>query len=89
MTTHLVIPDTHCLPHISNKRFIWLGKLVADLQPDVIFDIGDWCDMESLCFYDKGKIQFEGRRYQKDVECALDAKEKFEMKLLREENISL
>ena len=83
MTTHLIIPDAHCIPSISNERFTWLGKLVAEIQPDVIIDIGDWCDMESLCFYDKGKIQFEGRRYQKDVTCALDAKEKFENEIAK------
>ena len=78
MTTHLIIPDAHAMPNVSNERFTWLGKLVAEIQPDVIVDIGDWCDMESLCIYDKGKLQFEGRRYKKDVQCALDAKERFE-----------
>ena len=83
MTTHLIIPDAHCTPSVSNERFTWLGKLVARTQPDVIIDIGDWCDMESLCVYDKGKIQFEGRRYKKDVQCALDAKERFENELAK------
>ena len=82
MTTHLIIPDAHAMPNVSNERFTWLGKLVAEIQPDVIVDIGDWCDMESLCIYDKGKLQFEGRRYKKDVQCALDAKERFENEIV-------
>ena len=83
MTTHLIIPDAHAMPNVSNERFTWLGKLVAEIQPDVIVDIGDWCDMESLCIYDKGKLQFEGRRYKKDVQCALDAKERFENEIAK------
>ena len=32
--------------------------------------IGDFADMPSLSFYDKGKKSFEGRRYKADVEAA-------------------
>jgi len=75
--THLIIPDSHSKPGSSNDRYTWLGKLCADRKPDVIVDIGDWADMESLCYYDKGKKSFEGRRYTADVMAARDAREKF------------
>lgn len=39
-------------------------------QPDVIIQIGDFADMESLSSYDVGKRSFEGRRYKADVETA-------------------
>ena len=44
-----------------------------DEMPDVIIDIGDWFDMESLCSYDKGTKSFEGRRYKADIKAGHDA----------------
>lgn len=66
--THLVIPDAHATPGEDLRRFEWLGKLILEVQPDVIVDIGDWWDMASLCSYDKGTKSFEGRRYKADIE---------------------
>ena len=73
MTSHLVIGDPHCKPGVSNKRFEYLGKFIADKKPDVIVCIGDFADMESLCSYDRGKKDFEGRRYNNDINAAHDA----------------
>lgn len=70
---HLVIGDSHAKPGVSNARYTMLGKLIADIRPDVVIDIGDWWDMESLSSYDKGKKSFEGRRYKKDIEAGIDA----------------
>ncbi len=77
MTTHLIIPDSHAHPDYNNNRFTWLGRMVADIKPDVVIMIGDWVDMPSLCSYDKGTKGFEGRRYKHDIEAGLDAQEKF------------
>lgn len=76
MTTHLVIPDSHAHPEYNNDRYIWLGKLILDLKPEVIIDLGDSADMPSLCSYDKGTKGFEGRRYKKDLAAYHDAQEK-------------
>lgn len=73
---HLVIPDSHAHPDHHNRRYEWLGKLINDLKPDTIVDIGDWWDMASLCSYDKGTKGFEGRRYKRDIEAGLDAQER-------------
>lgn len=73
----LVIPDAHAKPEISNRRFDWLGKMVVDLRPDVVVELGDWEDMPSLSSYDIGKKSYEGRRYRKDLEAAWDARERF------------
>lgn len=78
MTTHLVIGDAHSKPGVSNERFEWLGRLCLDRRPDVIIDIGDWADMESLCSYDKGTKSFEGRRYAADCAAARDARQRFD-----------
>lgn len=69
----LIIPDSHSKPGVSNKRYKALGRFIDDLQPEVIIQLGDWADMESLSSYDKGKKSFEGRRFQKDIDAANEA----------------
>lgn len=75
--SHMVIGDAHAKPGVNNERFTWAGNMAVVRRPDVIIDMGDWADMESLCSYDKGHKAFEGRRYTKDVEAARDARAKF------------
>ena len=72
-----MIPDAHSHADFSNDRFDTLGKFAADLQPDIVVNIGDWFDMPSLCSYDKGTRGFEGRRFWKDLEHGIDAQERF------------
>ncbi len=73
---HLVIGDSHATPQAHNHRYDWLGRLVADLRPDVVVDIGDWWDMPSLCSYDEGKKSFEGRRYADDIAAGVEAQDR-------------
>lgn len=73
----LVIPDAHAHPEYDNDRFTWLGRYVMDTRPEVIVCLGDWADMPSLSSYDKGTRGFEGRRYRKDIDAAIDAMNKF------------
>lgn len=73
--THLVIPDVQTKHGVPTKHLTWIGKYIADKQPDVIVQIGDFADMESLSSYDKGKKSHEGRRYQKDLEATWKAME--------------
>lgn len=79
--THLVIGDAHARPDQDLSRFTWLGRMVAEIKPDVIISIGDWADMPSLSHYDKGHKSFEGRRYLKDIEAANKALELFHKEL--------
>lgn len=72
MNTHLVIPDPHAHPDYDNSRADLLGKLIADLRPNVVVNLGDMFDMPSLCEYDRGKKSFQGRKYSKDIEAGLD-----------------
>ena len=76
MKTHLVIPDQHAHPDYHNKRFEWLGKLIVDIKPDVVINLGDCADMPSLSSYDKGTKGFEGKRYKDDVQCVINAQER-------------
>jgi len=80
--THLVIPDSHARPGNPLDRFDWLGRLVLDLKPDVVVDIGDLPDVPSLSSYDGSRAvggsgprrSFEGRRLREDIEVAVDAR---------------
>ena len=73
---HLILPDSHSHPDYSNERYDWIGKLILDLKPDVLVNIGDTADMPSLSAYDKGKASFHGRNYEKDINAHLDAQER-------------
>ena len=74
--SHLIIGDPHAHPEHDNQRFKALGRFIEERRPDKVICIGDWADMPSLSSYDKGKLQFEGRRYKKDIAAAIDAQEK-------------
>lgn len=69
----LVIGDAHAKSTVDNRRFNWLASFITDHQPDIIVNMGDWYDMPSLCSYDKGTKDFEGRRYQSDICAGNDA----------------
>ena len=71
--THLIIPDVQAKVGHSFEFLSWIGQYIVDHKPDVIVQIGDFADMESLSEYDKGKKSFEGRRYLKDIEAAKEA----------------
>jgi hypothetical protein len=74
----LIVPDSHANPDISNDRFLWLGRFILDRQPDIIVNLGDLYDMNSLSSYDKGKKSFEGRRYKLDIDVGVDALQKMD-----------
>jgi hypothetical protein len=80
---HLIIPDAHVDPDVSNERFEWLGNLIIDRLPDVIVQLGDFCDVKSLCSYDRGKRDFHGRSYERDINAANDAISILESKIKR------
>jgi hypothetical protein len=71
--THLVIPDTQAKPGAPTDHLGWIGEYIVERQPDVVVHLGDHADMPSLSSYDKGKIQFEGRRYINDIDAANSA----------------
>ena len=73
---HLVVPDPHAHPDHHNKRADWVGKLIKDLKPDVVINMGDAADLASLSSYDKGKASFYGRSYEKDINSHLDFQER-------------
>jgi hypothetical protein len=68
MTDHLYVPDTQCKEGVPTHHLEALGNYIVAHRPDVIIHAGDHWDFPSLSSWDRGKIQFEGRRYVKDVE---------------------
>ena len=76
-TEILVLPDAHFQPGINNDRATWAGKMVVKRLPNYVICIGDWADMKSLSFYDKGTIYHENQRYHEDINASLDALAKF------------
>lgn len=66
----MVIPDTQVKPGIDMAHLIAAGKYAAAKKPDIIVQIGDFADMESLSSYDIGKKSFEGRTYKADIAAA-------------------
>ena len=70
---HLVIPDVQA-KHGDDFQFLnRIGQYIVEKKPDVIINLGDFVDMESLSSYDVGKKSFEGKRYIKDIQAAHDA----------------
>lgn len=76
MSKHLVIPDCQVKPGVPLEQLDWLGKYIVAKKPDVVIQIGDFADMESLCSYDAGKKTFEGRRYKNDINVAREGMER-------------
>lgn len=70
--TYLIVPDSHSVPYHNNDRADYLAQITIDIQPDVVVNMGDQFDMESLSAYDKGKRSFQGRSYKADIEAGLE-----------------
>lgn len=85
-TTTLVIGDAHADPRFSNARFSALGNYIADVQPDNIVQIGDFGNLDSISFHNKGKpLVAEGLRLSDDIASMQDAFEKM-MSPIEKEN---
>lgn len=74
-TRHLVIPDLQVKPGVILNHCEWIGKYIEEKSPDVVVNLGDMCDVASLSAWDRKKLDFEGRRFQKDIEATIAANE--------------
>ena len=71
--THLFIPDVQAKEGVDFSHLAALGNYIVHKKPDVIINIGDFADMESLSSWDKGKKSAEGKRVIKDINAAIEA----------------
>lgn len=62
-----MIPDCQVMPGVDLRHLTWCGKYLADKRPDVVVCIGDFGDFPSLSQFERNTLQFEGRRYKKDL----------------------
>ncbi len=72
---HIVIPDVQCKPGVKLDHLTWVGKYIAEKQPDAVICIGDFADMNSLSKYDMGTIRGENKRLKRDLATAREAME--------------
>lgn len=73
MSKIMVLPDIQAKDGIDFTYLRKIGQYMCEKRPDVIVCIGDLADMPSLSSYDVGKKSFEGRRYTKDIDAAIEA----------------
>lgn len=72
MSTHLVFSCCHAHPDHSNERADYLGRLIADVKPDVVVNLGDAVDLPSLSSFEKGRKGFKGLTYERDITSHID-----------------
>ena len=70
MNKHIILPDLQTKPGVPLNHAEWIGKYIAEKRPDVVVNLGDHADMSSLSTYDRGKLDFEGRRFELDLVAA-------------------
>ncbi len=70
MSKHLIVPDIQAKPGVPLNHCGWIGQYIAEKKPDVVINLGDHCDVNSLSSWDRGKLQFEGRRFTQDIEAS-------------------
>ena len=75
MVRHLIIPDVQAKYGEDFTFLKKIGTYIVEKKPNVIIQLGDFSDMESLSSYDQGKKSFEGKRYTKDIEASKEAME--------------
>lgn len=73
---HIMVPDMQIHPDLTKDHCTWIGKFIADSQPDVVVNIGDFADMPSLSSYDMGRKAGEGARYSRDIEAVQEGMER-------------
>lgn len=72
---HLVIPDVQMRHGVRDDHMTWIGNYIVEKQPDVIVQIGDFADMESISTYLR-PMEKEGKRYKKDLDSVHKALDK-------------
>ncbi len=73
----MYIPDAQIKVGVPVNHLSAAGNYAAKKRPDVIVIGGDWWDMPSLSSWDRGKLDFEGRRYRADIEAGKEGMKLF------------
>ena len=70
--TYVLLPDQHADPGHNNDRADWMGRLIADVKPDVLVNIGDAADMASLSTHNLVSVG----SYEEDINAHLSFQER-------------
>ena len=71
---HFIIPDRQSKPGVPLEHNLWIGKAIAKYKPDVVIDLGDGPDFESISRHtDPGSLEQEGRRLKADIDAYNEA----------------
>lgn len=62
-----IVPDAQVMPGVRMDHLGWYGQYIVEKRPDFILCGGDFGDFPSLGIHDRGTIDFEGRRYTRDL----------------------
>lgn len=73
---HLVIPDCQVKPGVDTDHLEWIGNYIVEKKPDVLVNLGDFADIDSLNTYVRGKRESEGKRLAKDISSVVRAMER-------------
>lgn len=65
--THLVIPDCQVKKGVDTSHLSWIGAFIAAKRPDVVIQIGDFGDLESLSMHSRGQRSAALLTYHDDV----------------------
>jgi hypothetical protein len=80
MKRHFIIPDRQNKPGVPLEHNRWIGQAIAKYEPDVVIDLGDAADFESISRHaDPGTLSREGKRLKDDLDAANEGE-----RLLRE-----
>jgi len=72
MTRHVHMGDVQLKPGVPMNHLQWINQYTNELgDVDLFVDAGDFNDMHSLSYWDRGKLQFEGRRVKDDFACGV------------------
>ena len=71
---HFCIPETQCAPGHPTAHLRWIGKAIAEYEPDVVIHLGDHWDMPSASTWSApGSKAKEGARLFDDIKAGNDA----------------
>jgi hypothetical protein len=73
---HLVIPDCQVKPGVPTDHLEWIGNYIVEKKPDVLINLGDFADIDSLNTYVRGKRESEGKRLSRDISSVVHAMER-------------
>lgn len=69
MKRHFIIPDRQNKPGVPLDHNYWVGQAIAKYEPDVVIDLGDGPDFESISRHSEpGTIAKEGKRLKADID---------------------